>query len=97
MTDEKKLYKIVKNGSKDKIDEMFNYIYDKYKPLLIFIASKYLNNPFDVMDVVQDTFIEFFNSVHKEHLNIKYLLTITCKHNALDLIRKNKKIVTNVE
>lgn len=92
MTEEKKLYKIIKRGSKEEIDEIFNYIYDKYKPLLIFIASKYLSNKFDVMDVVQDTFVEFFNNAYKEHKNIKYLLTITCKHNALDFIRKNKRI-----
>ena len=34
MTDEKKLYKVVNKGTKNQIDEMLNYIYDKYKPLL---------------------------------------------------------------
>jgi len=92
MTDEKKLHKIINKGTKTQIDEMLNYIYDKYKPLLIFVASKYLNNQEDIKDIVQDTFVEFFNSAHKEHKNIKAFLTIACKHNALDLIRKRRKI-----
>lgn len=92
MTDEKKLYKVVNKGTKNQIDEMLNYIYDKYKPLLIFVASKYLNNTDDIKDIVQDTFVEFFNNAHKEHKNIKAFLTIACKHNALDLIRKQKRL-----
>lgn len=92
MTDEKRLYKTINHGTQDQIDEILYYIYNKYQPLIIFIASKYLNNAEDIKDVVQETFIEFFNDLNKEHTNIKSYLTVACKHNALDLLKKQKKI-----
>ena len=80
-----------KNGSKDKIDEMFNYIYDKYKPLLIFIASKYLNNPFDVMDVVQDTFIEFLKDLIKYYVYCFHLIPLFFMTMVTMMTRKERK------
>lgn len=92
MTDEMKLYKIINYGTQDQIDDILNYIYDKYKPLVIFIASKYLSDDDDIKDVVQETFVEFFSEKQKRHNNIKSYLSIACKHNALDLLKKKKRI-----
>ena len=74
------------------IDDALNDIYETYKPLLVFIASRYLNDTEDIKDVVQETFIEFFQHMHQEHKNIKAYLTIACKHHAIDVLRKKKHI-----
>lgn len=92
MTDEKKLYRIINYGTQYQIDEMFRYIYDKYKPLMVFVASRYLSDDEDIKDIVQETFLDFFKVAEKKHSNIKAYLTIACKHNSLDLIKKKKRI-----
>ena len=92
MNDEKKLYRIINYGTKYQKEEMFKYIYDKYKPLIIFVATRYLNDDEDIKDVVQDTFIDFFKVANKEHQNIKAYLTIACKHNAIDLLKQKKRL-----
>ena len=92
MTDEVYLKMLLKFGKREKIEEFYEYLYDKYKPLLIFISSKYLNDFEDIKDVVQDTFIYFYNHIENDHSNIKALLSITCKHKAIDLLRKKKKV-----
>lgn len=92
MTDEKRLFKIISTNNQRLIDDALNDIYETYKPLLVFVASKYLNDSEDIKDVVQETFIEFFQHINQEHKNIKAYLTIACKHHAIDLLRKKKHI-----
>ena len=60
MTDEKKLFKAIKSNKREVVDKTFNYIYSKYKPLLVFIAAKYIKESEDIKDIVQETFIDFF-------------------------------------
>lgn len=93
MTDEKRLKRLLKNGSSADIEEYYEYLYYKYQPLLIFIASKYLSDFEDIEDVVQETFIDFYKHLDNDHTNIKAILSITCKHKAIDLLRKQKHIV----
>ena len=100
MTDEKKLNRLLKNGSRGEILQFYEYLYNEFKPLLIFVASKYLTDFEDIKDIVQDTFLDFFNSLNSNtnHTNIKALLTISCKNKAIDLLRRKKKIVyTDIE
>lgn len=92
MIDEKRLFKIINTHNQRLIDDALNDIYETYKPLLVFVASKYLNDSEDIKDVVQETFIEFFQHLNQEHKNIKAYLTIACKHHAIDLLRKKKHI-----
>lgn len=92
MTDEKRLFKMMNSNNPRSIDDALNDIYETYKPLLVFIASRYLNDTEDIKDVVQETFIEFFQHLHQEHKNIKAYLTIACKHHAIDVLRKKKHI-----
>jgi hypothetical protein len=35
MTDEKRFFKAIKSNKREALDKTFNYIYGKYKPLLI--------------------------------------------------------------
>ena len=92
MNDEKRLFRVVNKGCEQEIEEFYLYLYNKYKNLLVFVASRYLDNTEDVKDIVQDTFIEFFNNTNKKHTNIKSFLTISCMHNALDYLKKKKRI-----
>lgn len=92
MTDEKKLLRALKSGNIDTIELVFNYIYDKYKPLVIFVASKYVQRIDVIDDIVQETFISFFNNISAVKTNIKSYLTTTVKNKAIDYIRRNKKI-----
>ena len=92
MTDEKMLKNAVKSCNKDRIEEVFNYLYDKYKPLVIFVASKYIKRIDDIDDIVQDTFISFFNNISLIKTNIKSYLTTIAKNKAIDFIRKNQRI-----
>ena len=92
MNDERLLANAIKSNNKAKIEDAFCFIYNKYKPLVVFVASKYLRNIGDINDVVQDTFISFFNNIASVKTNIKSYLTVTVKNKAIDFIRKNKKI-----
>ncbi len=92
MTDEKRLFRAIHSKKKEEPEETFNYIYVKYKPLVTFIVAKYIKNDADIEDIVQNSFIEFFNDVENLRSTIKSYLTVSCKHNALDFLKKNKKI-----
>lgn len=92
MTDEKRLFKAIQSNRQDLIDETFNYLYDKYKPLVVFIASKFLKISEDIKDIVQDTFIEMFKNAENIHTSIKGYLCTACKHNALRLLQKQKRV-----
>lgn len=92
MTDEKRLFRAIYSKRKEEPEATFNYIYVKYKPLVTFIVAQYIKNDADVEDIVQDSFIEFFKDVEHLRSTIKSYLTTASKHNALDFLKKNKKI-----
>ncbi len=89
MTDEKKLFRAIRlNKNKE---EVFRYIYNKYKPLVFFVCSKFLKNEFDINDAVEETFIELFKKPLRVGSNLKGYLSVAAKHNCLDMIRKSAK------
>lgn len=92
MSDESKLFKAIHSKKKEEPEATFSYIYYKYKPLVTFIAAQYIKNDADIEDIVQDTFIEFFKDVEHLKSTIKSYLVTAGKHNALDYLKKNKKI-----
>ncbi len=92
MDDKRKIINALNSRKQEKIEEVFNYIYDKYKPLAIFVAGKYLKSVDDIDDVVQDAFISFFNNINNVNTNVKSYLTTIVKNKAIDFIRKNKRI-----
>ena len=51
-----------RNIKYNKNERCFEKIFKEYKGLLTFIASSYLNNLEDIKDIVQDSFISFFNN-----------------------------------
>ena len=89
MTDEKKLFRaICLNKGKE---EVFRYIYNKYKPLVFFVCSRFLKSEFDINDAVEETFIELFKNPLRVGSNLKGYLSVSAKHNCLDMLRKNAK------
>lgn len=77
-------------------DSAFKYLYNKYKPLLIFIASSYLDNNEDILDVLQNSYIALYQNINNVD-NIKSFLTTTCKNCALNLIKKNNVVTSNFD
>lgn len=96
MTDEKRLFRAIHYNLDNEPEETFSYIYEKYKPLLMFIASRYIKNEADIEDIVHNTFVEFFNNINNIHTTIRSYLSVCCKTNALDYLRAKGK-VTYVE
>lgn len=92
MTDEKRLFRAIHYNLDNEPEATFTYIYENYKPLMFFIASRYIKNEVDIEDVVHNSFVEFFNNVDKIKTSIKSYLTICVKTNALDYLKSNKKI-----
>ena len=89
---EKKLNKILKSNDENKIHEIFEEIYNEYNKLIFVTINNYIKNIQDSEELVQDTFVSFFNSLHKkEIINIKYYLLVIAKNKALDFIKLNKR------
>lgn len=96
--DKDKLLKAIKSNELRKIEKTFKYIYDKYSPLMVFVAAKYISEPEDIKDIVQDTFIAFFNNIENINTNIKSYLCSICKNMSLNFLKKNDKIdILNIE
>ena len=93
MTDEKRLFRAIHYNLDNEPEETFSYIYEKYKPLLMFIVSRYLKNEADIEDIVHNTFVEFFNNINNIHTTIKSYLSVCCKTNSLDYLRAKGKVI----
>ncbi|MBO9703560.1 MAG: sigma-70 family RNA polymerase sigma factor [Sporocytophaga sp.] len=68
-------------------------LYTRYAPLLRGVCVRYLKNPDDVSDVLQEGFIEIFKCLDQykgEGSFIGWLKRVMI-HSAIDFIRKNKK------
>ncbi len=88
--DDKTLLKAVKSGNKEKISLLFKSVYEKYYKLVFFCVSKYVEDNQIVEDIVNDTFLSFFNSASKVKSSVKYYLLNSAKNNAINYLRKKK-------
>ncbi|WP_037575762.1 RNA polymerase sigma factor [Sporocytophaga myxococcoides] len=68
-------------------------LYTRYAPLLRGVCVRYLKNPDDVSDVLQDGFIEIFKCLDQYKGDGSFVgwLKRVMIHSAIDFIRKNKK------
>lgn len=95
---ESKLKKVLNTGNPALINTLFEEIYNKYKGLVFYVVSKYINVKDDILDIVQDVFISFFNNADKINSNIKSYLTVVAKNKALNFINKyNKTSVVDIK
>lgn len=92
--EQKLLYKAIKSNNEEKILEACDLIYQKYQKLIYFIISKYITNVFDIEDLTQTVFINFFNNLEKIDLtkNIKYYLVTSAKNISLNFIKKQNRM-----
>ena len=93
---EAELQNALRLNSKDKVNYVFEKIYNDYFKLGMFIALQYLNEH-DAIEVVDDIFVSFFEKILKEKkleiLNIKQYLCTSIKNNSLRmLVNKNKQL-----
>ena len=92
MTDEKRIFKAIHSGRLEESEEILQYIYIKYKPLVSFVVAQYVKNKSDIEDIIQETFINFFNKVENVQSSIKSYLTVTAKNIAFNYLKKNNKL-----
>jgi len=93
MTDrvDKKFFAALKSGDRKLIDTAFADVYNKYAKLIAFVVGKYVADSEVVKEIVNDTFIGFFNHAKSVDGNIKYYLSVSAKNNAITYLRKEKQ------
>ena len=90
---EKKLEKAIKNEDNSQMDYVFEEIYNKYYNLVSYIISQYIKNINDIEELVNDTFVNFYNNCFKVKIdNIKYYLVKSSKNISIDFIKKKQVI-----
>ena len=87
MTDEKRLFKALHSGKKEEPEVTFQFIYNKYKPLVTFVVAQYIKNESDIDDIVQETFINFFNNIEKVSFLIEIFIKINTHLSFLHLLK----------
>lgn len=92
MTDEKRLLRAIQSKRKDEPEVTFQYLYTKYKPLVRFVVAQYIKNEFDIEDITQETFVNFFNYAESVNSSIKTYLTVSAKNIAFNFLKKNRKL-----
>lgn len=94
---EQKLKHVLNSNDENSIHQVFEEIYNKYNKLVYFIIIKYIKNTDDVKDLVQDTFIGFYNNLKNDIRNIKYYLTTSAKNKAINFVRQQNKVIFDDE
>lgn len=90
---ERKLKHALKSNDVIRLHQIFEEIYNEYNKLVYFVIMRYVNNVEDIKDLVQDTFISFYNNLDHDIQNIKYYLTVSAKNKAINFVNKQNKIV----
>lgn len=96
MTFEKRLVNAKKLHNKEKLDVLFEDIFNEYSHLVAFIIYKYVKEKEDVEDLVMDVFIKFYETCLASHIaNIKSYLASMAKNKAINYVKSkmNKDIV----
>ena len=100
MNIESKLISVLKTGDRNRIEKIFEEIYEKYYKLLYFCVGSYITQREDIEDIVMDTFLSFFNNLDSIDLNgnIKNYLVRSAKNKAINLQKKKREVlIENIE
>ncbi|MDH5826288.1 RNA polymerase sigma factor [Sphingobacterium faecium] len=77
--------------------EAFNVVYDDYWSLLLNISLKRLDDPLICEEIVQDVFVELWQScTHREIYNLEAYLITCVKYKIFEAYKKSKKLKSNV-
>lgn len=93
MTDEKRLFRAIRSARPNEPAATFQYLYAKYKPLVFFVAARYLKDRSEIEDVVQETFVRFFGHAKDVRTSVRSYLAASAKNLALTSLRKSERIV----
>ncbi len=95
MNNDSHLIKDLKSNDEVKIHHAFQCVYNKYYRLVFFCVSQYITTYEDQEEVTDDTFINFYNNLHRldSNRNLKYYLLTIAKNNAISFLRKKNKYV----
>lgn len=91
MKEAQKILKVIKSGNREKIDREFSEIYEKYKGLVCFILTKYIDNQFEIDDLLQESFISVFNNIDRIKTDFKGYIASISKNKALNYLKQKKK------
>ena len=88
---EKKLERAIKKENSHEIEFLFEEIYDKYYNLISYLISQNVKNNKDVEELVNDTFINFYNNCYIKPINnIKYYLVQSAKNISINFLKKKQ-------
>lgn len=93
MTDESLLDKALRSGNKKQLNKCFEHLYNQYKNLIAFNIAKYIPEKEIIQDLVNETYLIFFNNADKVTRNIKNYLIITSKNLTINYLNKNKSTI----
>ena len=95
---EKKLELALKSNDRTVIECVFNEIYHEYYKLIYFVAGQYLSDDYEIENVSNDVFLNFFNNLYKIKLkNIKYYLTVSTKNLCINILKNRKDTVRDFD
>ncbi|MCT4591361.1 MAG: RNA polymerase sigma-70 factor [Carboxylicivirga sp.] len=77
--------------------EAFEYVYNEYYEMLLYVSMQYLKNPEDAKEAVQLAFVKFWQHRHEitEDSNIRNYLYTIVKNNSLSMLKSNEMIARN--
>ena len=93
---DKQFFAAVKRGDKERINEAFEQVYVTYVKLVAFVVGKYVSDKETIKDIVNETFLKFFNRAKDINGSIKYYLTVSAKNAAVNYVTKQHRGVTEV-
>ncbi len=96
MTDEKRLRAALQSKSAREPKATFEYFFRKYRPLVVFIAARYLAERADLEDAVQETFVSFFSHAGAVRSSVRSYLAASVKNISLRIL-KRRGLATNAD
>ena len=84
---------------KQKDENAFNLLYEKYHKLVMFSTAQILKNKDDVADVTNQTFEIVWNNINKqdENKSFKYWLLTIAKNEALKVVNERNRQIYKVD
>lgn len=90
-SNEELLFVAIKSKNKDKINEIFEKIYNDYVKLVAFSVGKYVKDVDDIKDITNEVFIRFFKNIENIKTSIKYYLLSTARNLSIDYLKEKNK------
>lgn len=96
MNIERKLVEALESNDLLKIEKVFEDIYDSNYKLVYFCVANLIKNNEDILEIVDDVFINFYNHIHNIKIegSIKYYLTRSARNLSINYLKKNNKEIS---